>query len=109
MAIIPISTSDIVQGGRTFMARNAPKAAKKDTFGLGKCNVDYDKLFKSFLITEALDRENSYTPEQIQCLESELLIDIQSQENLQPDPSVTEAVLDPVLTSLPGGFGGFEG
>ena len=65
------------------MSRNTPKAARHETFGLGKCDIDYDKLFKSFLITEVLDRENSFTQEQIQCLESELLGEIQTQENLQ--------------------------
>ena len=91
MAVIGINTAAIVQGGRTFMAKNAPNAARKETFGLGKCNVGYDKLFKAFLITEALDRENSYTQEQIQCLESELLNEIQSQENLQPIIQLTSA------------------
>ncbi len=82
MAVL-IDTDLIVQGGRTFMARNAPKVSKHETFGLGRCNVTFDKLYKALIITEVLDRENSYTQEQIQCLESELLNEIQTQENLQ--------------------------
>jgi len=95
MAVIGIDTDAIIQGGRTFMARNAPKAARKEVFGLGKCNIGYDKLFKALLITEALDRENSYTQEQIQCLESELLNEIQSQENLQGVTKVTQTIFGP--------------
>ena len=92
MVVIGINTAAIIQGGRTFMARNAPNAARKEVFGLGKCNVGYDKLFKAFLITEALDRDNNYTQEQIQCLESELLNEIQSQENLQPLIQITTRI-----------------
>lgn len=87
------------------MARNAPNAARKETFGLGKCNVNYDKLFKSFLITEALDRENNYTPEQIQCLESELLIDIQSQENLQEGAKAPQTGFPIILIDSDTAFG----
>ena len=109
MALIGINTAAIVQGGITFMAKNAPNAAKKETFGLGKCNVGYDKLFKAFLITEALGRENSYTQEQIQCLESELLNEIQSQENLQPiipaPPLTAAALAGPVEISTEPGAG----
>ena len=107
MTTIGIDTDAIIQGGRTWMARNIAGVARHQTFGLGKNNVGYDRLFKSFLITEALSRENSYTQEQIQCLESELLEEIQSQENLQAVVSVPPSTVigGGVLTvETPGGI-----
>lgn len=83
MAIIGIDTDLIILGGKTASARKLPKVAKKEVFGLGRCNTGWDDLYKTLLITRALDHENNYTQEQIQCLESELLNEIQSQENLQ--------------------------
>lgn len=83
MTTIGIDTDAIIQGGRTFISRNLVKVAKKETFGLGVCSISFDRLIKARLITKALARDNNYTQEEIQCLESELLGEIQSRENLQ--------------------------
>ena len=84
MTVIGIDTSAIIQGGKTFISRNLVQVARNEVFGLGKCNIGFDRLIKARLIVKALSRDNNYTQEQIQCLESELLGEIQSQENLQP-------------------------
>ena len=101
MATIGIDTDAIVQGGRTWAARNILKPIKRETFGIGKDNIGYNRIFKAFLITEALDRENSYTQEQIQCLESELLGEIQTQENLQGVTRVPQTIFPPAPTAEP--------
>lgn len=80
------------------MSRNIIKPAKKEVFGLGKCDIGYNRLYKAFLITEALDRDNNYTQEQIQCLESELLGEIQSQENLQAIQRVPQVIFPPPIS-----------
>ena len=103
MAIL-IDTDIIVQGGRTFMARNAPKAAKKETFGLGRCSVTFDKLYKALLITEALAGDNSYKQDEIQCLESELLNEIQTQENLQGFVREPQTTFPPTPPTTGGGI-----
>lgn len=94
---IGIDTDAIIKGGKTFMSRNLVKAAKFETFGLGRCDTGYDKLFKANLITKALSRDNDYTQEEIQCLESELLGEIQTAENLQ---AVVPAPLTPPISAI---------
>lgn len=112
---IGINTEAIVQGGRTFMSRNLPRVAKKEVYGLGRCNIGFNRLYKSFLITEVLNGDNSYTQEQIQCLESELLNEIQTQENLQGIHGVPATAFPPDvsipsdLSGPPEGSGGATG
>ncbi len=94
MSFIPVDTSLIILGGQTATARKLPSLARKDVFGIGGFNEGWDKLYKSHLITEILENPNSYNEEQIQCLESELLNEIRSPENIQavqtvPPPIVT--------------------
>lgn len=92
---IGIDTDAIIKGGKTFMSKNVVKAAKFETFGLGKCNIGYGRLIKANLITKALSRDNNYTQEEIQCLESELLGEIQTQENLQAVARVPQTIFPP--------------
>ncbi len=98
MATIGIDTDAIIQGGRTWMSRSILKPAKKEVFGIGKDNIGYNRIYKAFLITEALSRDNNYTQEQIQCLESELLDEIQTQENLQGVVRVPQETFPPETT-----------
>lgn len=115
---IGINTEAIVQGGRTFMSRNLPRVAKKEVYGLGRCNIGFNRLYKAFLITEALNGDNSYTEEQIQCLESELLNEIQTQDNLQgihgvpatafPPPVSVPSDLSLLSEDSGGAAGGYE-
>ena len=63
----------VISIGRTCMAKRVQKIARKEVLGLGKCDEGWGKPFKYFLITEMFSRSNNYTPEQCQCLESEIL------------------------------------
>ena len=93
MSFIPIDTDLIVLGGQTATARKVPDLMKKDVFGIGGFNEGWDKLYKSSLITEILRRTNNYTQDQIQCLESELLNEIQSPENIQAVQTVPQSTI----------------
>ena len=92
--MVAVNRDLIVLGGRTAMARKLPDLSKRDVFGIGGLDEGWDKVYKVFLITEVLFRDdNNYTQEQVQCLESELLNEIQSPENLQavqtsPQPTI---------------------
>jgi len=99
MAFLTIDTDLIILGGRTVMSRMLVKVAKKDTFGLGKCDAEWDDLYKALLITRALELDNDYTEEEIQCLESELLNEIQSPENLQAVQRVPQTIFPPLPPS----------
>ena len=98
MAFLPIDTDLIVLGGRTAMARKIPALMKKDVFGIGGFNEGWDKLYKALLITEVLDGDNNLNQEQVQCLESELLGEIQSPENLQAVQRVPQTIFPPQPT-----------
>ena len=101
MATIGIDTEAIIQGGKTWLSRNILKPIKRETFGIGKDNIGFNRIYKAFLITEALERDNDYTQEQIQCLESELLDEIQTQENLQGITRVPQTIFPPAPPAEP--------
>ena len=99
--MVAINTELIILGGRTAMARKLPAIARKDVFNLGKCVDTWDDLYKAYLITNALEADNSYTQEEIQCLESELLNEIQKPENLQ---AASIAVGTSIISGTSGGI-----
>ena len=96
--MINIGLTEIIQGGKAYIANNIIKVVKKDVFGLGKCKATYGDLFKAYLITDALSRTNTYTGPQQECLESELLNQIMTPSNLQ---GTTEANTSPFSPDPP--------
>ena len=94
MTFIPLDTSLIILGGRTATARKLPRLMQKDVFGIGGFEEGWDKLYKSHLITEVLEGfEELFSEEEIRCLESELLIEIQSPENLQAVERLPQTII----------------
>lgn len=86
-----VTLADIIQGGKAYITNNVIKVTKKEVYGLGRCEATFGHLFKAFLITDALERTNTYTVSQQECLQSELLNQIMTSENLQgvvgPEPT----------------------
>jgi len=97
-----LTLSDIIQGGKAYIANNISKVVKKEVFGMGKCEATYGSLFKAYLITDALSRPNTYTGPQQDCLQSELLNQIMTPSNLQGIPGINQNPFDAGTPQEPG-------